>query len=212
LSWAQLRREEKRIVAPQALDIRALNRTVISRRDLLIGSLLAPSLLTLPADANALNRGLQQQVAGLERSHGGRLGAAVLDTASTKLISHCGDERFALCSTFKFLAAAFVLKRVDSNEESLTRRIVYARDYLVPHSPITEKHVGQRGLTVGEACEAAVTLSDNTAGNLFAGQLWRAGGTDGLHTLARGQRHASRPPRIRDSRIANSEYTAGTTL
>jgi beta-lactamase class A len=154
-------------VAHQALDIRALNRTVISRRDLLIGSLLAPALLTLPADANALNRRLQQQVAGLERRHGGRLGVAVLDTASTVLISHRGDERFALCSTFKFLAAAFVLKRVDSNEESLTRRIVYAREYLVPHSPITEKHVGQDGLTVGEACEAAMTLSDNTAGNLL---------------------------------------------
>ena len=45
------------------------------------------------------------------------------------------------------------------------------------YSPITEKHVGGDGLTVGEICEAAVTLSDNTAGNL---QLDSFGGPAGL--------------------------------
>ena len=110
---------------------------------------------------------LQHEFAGLERRHGGRLGVAVLDTANSKLIAHRGHERFALCSTFKVLAAAFVLARVDRKEESLTRRIVYARDCLVTYSPITEKHAGKGGLTVGEICEAAMTVSDNTAGNLL---------------------------------------------
>ncbi len=45
--------------------------------------------------------------------------------------------------------------------------MVYARDYLVPYSPVTAKHAGERGLTVGEICAAAMTLSDNTAGNLL---------------------------------------------
>ncbi len=108
-----------------------------------------------------------EAVAGLEQRYGGRLGVAVLDTASTRMIAHRGDERFALCSTFKVLAAAFVLARVDVSEESLSRRIVYARDYLVPNSPITEKYAGDGGLTVGEICAAAMTLSDNTAGNLL---------------------------------------------
>jgi beta-lactamase class A len=110
---------------------------------------------------------LQRGVAGLERRHGGRLGVAVLDSAGESVIAHRGDERFALCSTFKFLAAAMVLARVDRRQESLTRRIVYARDYLVPHSPLTGKHAGESGLTVGEICEAAMTLSDNTAANLM---------------------------------------------
>ena len=112
-------------------------------------------------------RELQYGVAGLERRHGGRLGVAVLDSAGASVTAHRGDERFALCSTFKFLAAALVLARVDRRQESLTRRTVYARDYLVPHSPVTEKHAGESGLTVGEICEAAMTLSDNTAGNLL---------------------------------------------
>ena len=115
-----------------------------------------------------MNGKLQKMAARLEERYGGRLGVAVRDTASSKLIAHRGDERFALCSTFKVLAAAFVLARVDHKEESLTRRIFYAKDYLVHHSPITEKHAGEGGgLTVGEICEAAVTLSDNTAGNLL---------------------------------------------
>ncbi len=72
-----------------------------------------------------------------------------------------------MCSTSKFPTAAFVMARVDRQEERLARRIVYSRDYLVPHSPITEKHVGDDGLTVGEICQAALTLSDNTAENLL---------------------------------------------
>ena len=110
---------------------------------------------------------LQHGIASLEQRHGGRLGVAVLDSASVSLIAHRGDERFALCSTFKFLAAALVLARVDRKQESFTRRIVYPRDYLVPYSPVTEKYAGKSGLTVGEICEAAMTVSDNTAGNLL---------------------------------------------
>lgn len=156
---------------------------VISRRDLLIGSLLAglaPSTLGDAADDSGGE--LQEGIARLEQRHGGRLGVAVLDTANTKLIAHRGDERFALCSTFKFLAAAFILTRVDRKEESLTRRIVYPKDYLVSYSPITEKHAGADGLTVGEICEAAMTLSDNTAGNLLLDSF---GGPVGLTAYLR---------------------------
>jgi beta-lactamase class A len=141
---------------------------MISRRSLLAGSLLAgPALFSFPATANDGDKELQDGVADLERKHGGRLGVAVLDTEKTRLIAHRGDERFPLCSTYKYLAAAFVLARVDRKEESLSRRILYARDDLVAYSPVTEKHVSEGGLTVGEICEAAVTLSDNTAGNLL---------------------------------------------
>jgi beta-lactamase class A len=157
--------------------------TVISRRALLTGSLLAgPAVLGLRAAANNRDRELQHRIADLEGRHGGRLGVAVLDTASNTLIANRGEERFALCSTFKFLATAFVLARVDRKEESLARRIVYARDYLVPYSPITEKHVGEGGLSVGEICEAAMTLSDNTAGNLLLDSF---GGPEGLTAYMR---------------------------
>ena len=150
------------------LDFSNRENAVISRRGLLAGSLLAgPALPSWRANAGDWTGELQRGFAGLEARHGGRLGVAVLDSASGERIAHRGDERFALCSTFKLLAAAFVLARVDRSEESLARRIVYAKDDLVPYSPLTEQHVGAGGLAVGEICEAALTLSDNTAANLL---------------------------------------------
>jgi beta-lactamase class A len=145
---------------------------LISRRSLIGGSLLAIpalySLSSLAADvASPANTSIEQQLAELERRHGGRLGVAILDTSSQRLIAQRGDERFALCSTFKALLAAFVLVRVDRKQEDLSRMIVYGKEQLVPYSPITEKHTGEGGLSVGSICEAAVTLSDNTAANLL---------------------------------------------
>jgi beta-lactamase class A len=72
------------------------------------------------------------------RDIGGRLGVAILDTAGMRPVAHRGSERFALCSTSKLFAAAFVLTRVDRGQESLTRRVVYGMADLVSHSLITE--------------------------------------------------------------------------
>ena len=156
---------------------------MISRRKLLAASLLAgPALSSLRAAAADPAAAVQQAVAGLERRHGGRLGVAILDTANGKPIAYRGEERFALCSTFKFLAAAFVLARVDRKEESLTRRIFYKKEDLVTYSPTTGKYAGAQGLTLGEICEAAVTLSDNTAGNLMLDSF---GGPAGLTAYLR---------------------------
>jgi beta-lactamase class A len=103
----------------------------------------------------------------IESAAAGRLGVAVLDTADGHLAGHRLDERFPMCSTFKWLAAALVLNRVDAGQEQLERRIHYGREALVPYSPATEKHAGRDGMTVAGLCQAAITLSDNTAGNLL---------------------------------------------
>jgi beta-lactamase class A len=147
--------------------------------------LLAAPLFAGPALLSArvaADEGVPSALAALERRHGGRLGVAILDTASLKLVAHRGGERFAMCSTFKFLAAACVLSRVDRGEESLGRRVVYAEADLVTYSPVTEKHAGEGGLSIDEICEAAVTLSDNTAGNLLLDSF---GGPSGLTAYMR---------------------------
>lgn len=141
---------------------------MIFRRTMLTGSLLAaPSLFGRRAAADNPAEELRRGVAALERRHGGRLGVAVLDSASGRLVTHRGDERFPLCSTHKFLAAAFVLARVDRKQESLARRVIYPREGLVAYSPVTGQHAGGDGMTVGKICDAAMTLSDNTAANLL---------------------------------------------
>jgi beta-lactamase class A len=116
----------------------------------------------------------------IEQASGGRLGVAVLQQDGS-IAGHRLDERFPTCSTFKWLAGACVLHRVDQGLERLDRRVVYGREALVPYAPITEKHVGQ-GMTVGELCDAAITLSDNPAGNLLLASF---GGPQGLTAYAR---------------------------
>jgi beta-lactamase class A len=124
----------------------------------------------------------ESRLAELEARYGGRLGVAALDPASGRRIVHRGDDRFAMCSTFKFLAAALVLSRVDRGEERLDRRIVFSERDLVTYSPVTERRVSGQGMTVAELCEAAMTASDNTAGNLL---LAGFGGPPALTAFAR---------------------------
>jgi beta-lactamase class A len=187
---------------------------LISRRSLIGGSLLAIpalySLTSLAADADSSSSpSIEQQLAELERRHGGRLGVAILDTGSQQLINYRGDERFALCSTFKALLAAFVLVRVDRDQEDLSRLIVYGKEQLVPYSPITEKHTGEGGLSVGSICEAAVTLSDNTAANLLLDSI---GGPQALTAWLRSMgdevtRLDRREPELNENRAGDPQDT-----
>lgn len=113
---------------------------------------------------------------------GGRLGVAVLDTGTGRAAGWRQDERFPMASTFKLVLAGWMLERVDRGQEALANRVHYEASALVPHSPVTEKHTGAGGITVGELCEATVTLSDNTAANLL---LARHGGPAGFTAFVR---------------------------
>lgn len=123
-----------------------------------------------------------EEMEQLEAKSGGRLGVAVLDTKDGALLGHRGDERFPMCSTFKLLAAAAVLKGLGGDLAGLQRRVHFEKSDLVTYSPETEKHVGGEGMSLAQVCEAAVTLSDNTAGNLM---LKNIGGPAGLTAFAR---------------------------
>jgi beta-lactamase class A len=114
---------------------------------------------------------LEETFAKLEASSGGRLGVAVLDSGSGTSAGHRANERFPMCSTFKVLAAAAILTRVDAGWEQLSRRIRIEPSDLLSYAPVTKQHVGGEGLSVAELCEAAVTLSDNTAANLILARL-----------------------------------------
>ncbi|HEY4271992.1 MAG TPA: serine hydrolase [Candidatus Udaeobacter sp.] len=58
-------------------------------------------------------------IAEIEARLGGRIGVAALDTGSGKRFDYQSQERFPMCSTFKFLAAAAVVKQVDQGKEKL---------------------------------------------------------------------------------------------
>lgn len=109
------------------------------------------------------------------------MGVAAWDTGTGKRMEHRVNERFPMCSTFKFLAAAVVLSRVDKKGEKLDRLIHYRKDDLLECAPITKQHV-QEGMTVSGLCAAAMQYSDNTAANLL---LTALGGPDHVTRYAR---------------------------
>ncbi len=127
---------------------------------------------------------LAQRCAAIEAELGCRLGVALVDVQAKRRMQWRGSERFPMCSTFKWVTGAHVLSRVDAGLERLDRRISYPRSALVAHSPVTVKHTGGRGMTVGELCEATITTSDNTAGNLL---LQATGGPAGFTRFVREQ-------------------------
>src|SRR5262249_56091354 len=96
---------------------------------------------------NALGT-LDPAFAEMEKKIGGRLGVAVLDTITGARAGHRSDERFPMCSTFKLLAVAAILKRVDAGQERLDRKIAFGPSDLVVNSPITKERVGEGSLTL----------------------------------------------------------------
>jgi beta-lactamase class A len=108
--------------------------------------------------------------AGIEAKSGGRLGVAVLDTESAALVGYRLHERFPMCSTFKLIAVGDTLARVDSGIEHIDRRVRIERKDILSYAPITKQHVGE-DMSVAELCEAAITLSDNTAATLLLNDL-----------------------------------------
>lgn len=118
------------------------------------------------------------RVVELEERFQARLG--VHATRGGVEVAHRADERFALCSTFKVLAAAAVLDR--TSPEHLDKRVSFGEADLVPFSPITEQHLVD-GLTIRELCDAAIRYSDNTAGNLLLDDLGGPGEGHGVRSL-----------------------------
>ena len=123
-----------------------------------------------------------EQIKISESQLSGRVGYVEMDLASGRtLAAWRADERFPLTSTFKVLLCGAVLARVDAGVERLDRRIHYRQQDLVAYSPVSEKHLAD-GMTVGELCAAAITMSDNSAGNLLLDTL---GGPAGLTAFLR---------------------------
>lgn len=139
------------------------------RRAFLIGAtLLIPVARAVAAEAVAAPpQGASDRFTAIEKRVAGRLGVAAINTASGRRIEHRAAERFPMCSTFKFLAVAAVLKRVDGKQENLERRIAYGQADLLDYAPITRQRVGEGGMSLSDLCAAAITYSDNTAANLL---------------------------------------------
>ncbi len=122
------------------------------------------------------------RLAAIEASVGGPVGVFALDTASGRMIAHRADERFPMCSTFKVMAAAAALKRVEAGAIRLDTFVRYGPADLLGYAPVTSRRVADGGMPLGDLLAAAIELSDNTAANLILKQI---GGPAGWTAFAR---------------------------
>jgi beta-lactamase class A len=156
---------------------------LLSRKALLVGGVQLWLGLTAPAaDEQKSAQPAAAGIAEIERDLQGRIGVAILDTANNRSIAYHATDRFPMCSTFKFLAVAAVLSRVDKKDEQLDRSIPYGPDDLLDWAPVTKEHVQQGNMTVDALCAAAIDYSDNTAANLL---LQTIGGPHGFTEFVR---------------------------
>jgi len=144
--------------------------------------MVAVLFLLLAANTPASAGDFANRIQSIEQRTGGRIGVAALDTGSGKSLDYHSGERFPMCSTFKFLAAAAVLKRVDEGKEKLGRFVSYTAKDILEYAPVTKAHLNDGGMTLGALCAAAIEQSDNTAGNLLLDTI---GGPSELTQFAR---------------------------
>ncbi|AGI88738.1 Beta-lactamase [Streptomyces albidoflavus] len=157
-----------------------------SRRTLLTATagaaLAAATLVPGTAHASSGGRGhgsgsvsdAERRLAGLERASGARLGVYAYDTGSGRTVAYRADELFPMCSVFKTLSSAAVLRDLDRNGEFLSRRILYTQDDVEQADGAPETGKPQNlanGMTVEELCEVSITASDNCAANLMLREL-----------------------------------------
>ncbi|AZM87226.1 MULTISPECIES: class A beta-lactamase [Streptomyces] len=145
----------------------------------------APAAAASPVPAAGVGPRVARALAALEREHGARLGVYALETDTGRTVTHRADELFPMCSVFKTLAAAAVLRDLDHDGSVLARRVHYTQADIdrSGYSEWTKRaaHLAN-GLTIAELCEVSITYSDNTAANLLLREL---GGPDAVTRFAR---------------------------
>ncbi|MFD5825999.1 class A beta-lactamase [Lentzea sp. NPDC060358] len=133
----------------------------------------AGAALAVAVPATAQASPITGRLRELERQHNARLGVFATDTGTGRTVLHRADELFPMCSTFKTIAAAAVLRR--DTDGSLLRKVITYTQADVDRSgygPVTGKPENlANGMTVSALCEATITYSDNCAANLLLAEL-----------------------------------------
>jgi beta-lactamase class A len=146
-----------------------------TRREVLLA--LCSTVVTACAHPVAPGVSDDGALAAIESRVGGRVGVFVVDTGSGRTLAHRENERFAMCSTFKWALAACVLGMVDRSETTLAERVPYGKADLLETAPITAAHLAEGAMSIEALVHAVLTVSDNTAANLL---LAKVGGPAGM--------------------------------
>lgn len=155
-----------------------IGEAVPTRRTVLAlgGAAALATVVSAPGSARAAASGghLHGRLRDLEREHSARLGVFAHDTATGATVSYRAGERFPICSVFKAVAAAAVLRDLDRHGEFLAGRVRYSEALVRKsgYAPVTGRAENlAHGMTGAQLCAAAVGESDNAAANLLLSRL-----------------------------------------
>lgn len=140
-------------------------------------------LFALCQSAHAINtEGLQAFLKHKETRLPGKIGMSIVNADGQPIFGYRQNERFPLTSTFKVFACAALLDRLHKTAGSLDETVTIKPDELLSYSPITKNYVAPATITLHTLCSAAVSYSDNTAGNSILTYL---GGPDAITRFMR---------------------------
>jgi beta-lactamase class A len=145
-------------------------KAMFSRRTVLLGaaalSACAPRTQSGAPQAAQTN---DSRFAEIETRVGGRVGVAAWNTATDQWLTHRRQERFAMCSMFKWLLAAQMLYLDEHTPGFHAQQVRFNEAYLAPlgHAPMTRANLSRGWMTVEELAQASVEQSDNGAANLM---------------------------------------------
>ncbi len=122
---------------------------------------------------SAAQQDLAARISEIETASGGRLGLALHSPDKGLVYAYRGDERFAMCSTFKLALAALTLDTPGLRE----KRLHFGAGDILSYAPYAKERASSGWMSGLEAAHHAVTLSDNTAANLLLAEV---GGPDGF--------------------------------
>lgn len=188
-----------------------------SRRGILAGVAVTALTAVLPAGGRAFAQGrgggeIAGRLGALEQAHSARLGVFGRDTVTGRTVLYRADELFPVCSTFKTIAVAAVLRDLEGGGEFLAKPVRYTGKDVVEsgYAPVTGLPDNLAcGMTVADLCAAAVACSDNTAANLLLRELGGPGAVtrfcrsvgDGVSRLDRWEPalNSAEPGRVTDT-------------
>lgn len=161
----------------------ATRRTLLTAGAATAATLLAGASSAQASDStgSGTDTGVMTGLRALEEQHTARVGVFAHHLGTKKTVMHRADELFPMCSVFKTLAAAAVLRDLDRHGEVLYKVVHYTEADLVDGSDQTRAHLAE-GMTVEQLADVAVRFSDNGAGNLILREL---GGPTAVTRFAR---------------------------
>ena len=167
----------------------------IDRRSFLLAAAFLPFGHVRAAPKRDALRAAVRRIAEIERKAGGRLGVFVRDSGTGAELAHRAHERFPMCSTFKVLAAAAVLKKVDAAR----RRLDQAHPPTARRTCSTTRR-RRRSMSPRAICASATSVPRRSNGATTRRQPHpeadrRTGGLHAIRAFDRRQGHPPRPHR-----------------